>query len=63
MAVGGFILSEGEKVFPGAAVMAVPEDGDWPEWREEAEEEGEGRRDSFIAAQVPLEWIETLCSV
>ena len=60
MAVGGFFLSEEKKFFPGVAVMAVPEDGDWSEWREEVEE---GSRDSFMAAQVPLEWIETLCSV
>ena len=58
-AIGGFYSAEGERrVYPGVATL---EQGG--EWEEERVLEGSSHRDSFMAVQVPRDWIERLCIV
>ena len=57
-AIGGFYSVEGERrVYPGVATLR--QGGDWLE--EERLLDGSSQRDSFMAVQVPKDWIERLC--
>ena len=63
IALGGYFGPDASPVFPRLAVITWTEEG-WGAWQQEGgQQRGRDRRSGFMAAEVPLAWVERLCEL